>query len=208
MLVEGNDQRLIDVGLLSRFPLGGVRSWRHRRYQNNKGRAIFSRDLLEVDILAKDRSRLLFTVYVNHLKSKLARNDVERRAGNERRKRQAETIAAILRERPPGPVVVLGDMNDTADSPRLKALRDFGLVDALTNPTELGGPYPNDPDPPTSTAWSSRYKAGGPARYELLDQIWLSPDLAANQTGAFVLRRTSRCGDATDHDPTWVRVAL
>src|SRR5581483_10917371 len=29
VLVEGNDERLIDVGILSRFPIGAVTSWRH-----------------------------------------------------------------------------------------------------------------------------------------------------------------------------------
>jgi hypothetical protein len=38
----------------------------------------------------------------------------EKREGNVRRRRQAETIAAIITERPPpGPYVVLGDLNDT-----------------------------------------------------------------------------------------------
>ena len=210
VLVEGNDERLIDVGLLSRYPLGGVRSWRHRRYKNNSGTAIFSRDLLEVDVLAKDRSRVLFTVFVNHLKSQLARNEQERKAGNERRKRQAETIKDILAERGPGPVVVLGDLNDTPDSARLKAIRDAGLVNALTAPSEIGGPYPaSDPFQPTTTAWTHRYKESNkPPDYELFDQIWLSPDLAAKQDGAWVHRRTKRGGDATDHDPAWIRLDL
>ncbi len=41
----------------------------------------------------------------------------------------------------------------------------------------------------------------GRTDYELFEQIWLSPDLADKQTGAFIQRRTSRGGDATDHDP-------
>ena len=148
-------------------------------------------------------------MFVNHLKSQLARNAAERKAGNERRRRQAETIQTILAARPAAPVIVLGDMNDAPASARLQPFRDLGLIDALTNPVEKGGPYPaNDPDQPTTTAWTSRYKSGGPAQYELFDQIWLSPDLAAKQNGAWILRRKSRAGDATDHDPAWVSLSL
>jgi endonuclease/exonuclease/phosphatase family metal-dependent hydrolase len=209
VLVEGNDQRLIDVGLLSRLPLGAVTSWRHRTYQDKGGEPIFSRDLLEVDVLDRKRSRTLFTIFVNHLKSQLARNEAERERGNRRRRRQAETIGAVLAQHAPGPVIVLGDMNDAPDSSRLAPLPAASLVNALGNATERGGPYPaSDPDQPTSPVWTHRYKAGGPARYELFDQIWLSADLAVAQTGAFILRRTSRGGDATDHDPAWVKLSL
>ncbi len=211
VLVEGNDDRLIDVGVISRLPIGSVTSWRHRTYKNRpKEQPVFSRDLLEVDILSENRQRLLLTVYVNHLKSKLAKNAKEKREGNQRRKRQAETIAAILRERPPpGPFVVVGDLNDGPDTARLKPLRDAGLIDALTDPDETGGPYPaNDPTPPTTKAWTHRYRAEGRTDYELFDQIWLSPDLAGKQTGAFIQRRTSRGGDATDHDPAAIVLRL
>jgi hypothetical protein len=102
VLVEGNDDRLIDVGVLSRLPIGAVTSWRHRTYKNRPHeRPIFSRDLLEVDILSDNRERVLLTLYVNHLKSQLARDAEEKREGNLRRKRQVETIAAIIAERPP-----------------------------------------------------------------------------------------------------------
>ena len=211
VLVEGNDDRLIDVGVISRLPIGSVTSWRHRTYKNRpKERPVFSRDLLEVDILSENRQRLLLTIYVNHLKSKLAKNTKEKRDGNLRRKRQAETISTIIGERPPpGPFIVLGDLNDGPGTTRLKALRDMGLVDALTDPDETGGPYPvNDPNPPQTKAWTHRFRAEGRTDYELFDQIWLSRDLAAKQTGAFIQRRTSRGGDATDHDPAVVVLRL
>jgi hypothetical protein len=44
--------------------------------------------------------------------------------------------------------------------------------------------------------------------YELFEQIWLSPDLAGRQTGAWIHRRRSREGDATDHDPPYVAFSL
>jgi predicted extracellular nuclease len=210
VLVEGNDERLIDVGLMSKLPIGAVTSWRHRTYQNRRGRPIFSRDLLRVEVLSNDRKRLLFTLFVNHLKSKLAQSEKERRDGNRRRRRQAETIASVIRERPPrSPYVVLGDMNDAPDSSRLQPLRELGLVDALVDPDETGGPYPaDDPDQPKTKAWTHRYRARRRTDYELFDQIWLSPDLARRQTGAWIHRRRSREGDATDHDPPYVAFSL
>jgi endonuclease/exonuclease/phosphatase family metal-dependent hydrolase len=210
VLVEGNDERLIDLGLISRQPIGAVISWRHRTYQNKRTKPIFSRDLLQVEILSDDRKETLVTLYVNHLKSKLARSARETAAGNLRRKRQAETIATIISERPPpGPYMVLGDMNDSPTTSRLEALPNLGLVNALTDPDETGGPYPaNDPDQPPTRAWTHRFRDKGKTDYELLDQIWLSPDLAPKQTGAWINRRTSRAGDATDHDPPYIRLAL
>jgi hypothetical protein len=40
-----------------------------------------------------------------------------------------------------------------------------------------------------------------------MDQVWLSPALAAKQTGAFE-RRAKVSGDGSDHDPAWVTLDL
>jgi endonuclease/exonuclease/phosphatase family metal-dependent hydrolase len=200
VLVEGNDDRLIDVGIISRQPIGAVVSWRHRTYENRRAKPIFSRDLLQVEILSDDRRKTLLTLYVNHLKSKLARDADETRAGNLRRQTERP---------PPGPFIVLGDMNDTPTTTRLAAIRDLGLVDALTDPDESGGPYPvNDPTPPPNKVWTHRFRANGKTDYELFDQIWLSPDLAQKQAGAWINRHTTREGDATDHDPPYISLSL
>ncbi len=99
-------------------------------------------------------------------------------------------------------------MNDTRESRPLRALPQLGLVDALTDPDETGGPYPpNDPTPPPMKAWTHR-RAEGHTDYELFDRIWLTPDLARRQTGAWINRRTTRGGDASDHDPPYVRLRL
>ena len=66
-----------------------------------------------------------------------------------------------------------------------------------------------DEHPPASTAWTHRYKeAGQPPRYELYDQIWLSPSLADKQTEAWIDRRELHGGDGSDHDPARVKIVL
>jgi hypothetical protein len=47
-----------------------------------------------------------------------------------------------------------------------------------------------------------------PPEYDLFDQVWLSPELAKRQIGAFILRRTKVTRDGTDHDPAWVALDL
>jgi endonuclease/exonuclease/phosphatase family metal-dependent hydrolase len=217
VLVEGNDTRLIDVGVLSRLPVGEVGSWRFRTHPEVPDERIFSRDLLQVDILSPDRRRRLVTVFNNHLKSKLAlgatpeQRAAEEAAAAERRRRQAETVAAISRVQRRGRYVVIGDMNDTPDAAPLRAFAEAGLVDGLTRVEERGGPYPaDDPSVPApGTPWTHRFKdSGQPPRYELFDQVWLSADIAVRQQGAFVHRRRTRGGDGSDHDPAWVALDL
>ena len=78
------------------------------------------------------------------------------------------------------------------------------LVDGLADPQETR-PAKADTPPPASKAWTHRFKESGePARYELFDQIWLSPSLAPRLEEAFIERRTKHSGDGSDHDPAWV----
>lgn len=217
VLVEGNDERLIDVGLLSKFPIGAITSWRYAVHPAAPEEPIFGRDLLEVEILDPTRSRTLLTLYNNHLKSHFIPPGCDPVAGAEaadrQRTRQAETAARIIACRMglARPFVVVGDMNDPPDAAPLAPLvraANLGLVNALAHPVETRPPKHDDP-PPTSPAWTHRYKeAGKPARYELYDQIWLSPGLANKLDGAWIDRRTRHSGDGSDHDPAWIRLNL
>jgi len=217
VLVEGNDQRLIDVGLVSRLPVGAVTSWRHAEYPDRPGEPVFSRDLLEVEILHPKTRQKLLTIFNNHLKSKLVmpgEDAVESKAKSDaRRKNQAEVAARIVRARtrPNSHYMILGDMNDTPGSSCLEPLvldPNLKLVNGLAAPRETR-PAKADTPPPASIAWTHRFKeAGKPASYELFDQIWLSPSLAARQQAAWIHRRSKHGGDGSDHDPAWIEVKL
>jgi hypothetical protein len=98
-------------------------------------------------------------------------------------------------------------MNDT---PTSKPLESFTkLVNGLKQVEERGG-TPNYGDtPPANKRWTHRFKESGQApEYELFDEVWLSPQLAKRQMGAFILRRTKVTRDGTEHDPAWVTLGL
>ncbi|MET8678917.1 endonuclease/exonuclease/phosphatase family protein [Streptomyces sp. NPDC004647] len=218
-LIEGNDPRLIDLAVLSKLPIGAVTSWQHAAHPKLHTERVFSRDLLEVEILdPRDRDRRLLTIFNNHLKSQFVEPghspELGAAANDERRRLQAETIAHIVsaRSRPDGRFLVLGDMNDTPDAPTLSALghsSELSLTEGLSHPVETREPKADVPPPPPSGSWTHRFKESGqPAKYELFDQIWLSRNLVSRQKGAFIDRRTRHGGDGSDHDPAWVVLDL
>jgi endonuclease/exonuclease/phosphatase family metal-dependent hydrolase len=214
VLIEGNDPRLIDVGVLSKLPIGGVTSWQHAVHPDDPSEPVFGRDLLEVEILNPSRAERLMTLFISHLKSHYVdfRDDpvAGEAANTQRRTRQAQVIAEIVkaRTRPQSRFIVLGDMNDPPDSPTLQPLASamgLSLMNALTDPLETRPAR----EETSSKAWTYRHKPSGqPAQHSLYDHIWLSPSLAAKQSGAWIDRRVRLTGDGSDHDPAWIEVRL
>ncbi|OFW37882.1 MAG: hypothetical protein A3J28_02215 [Acidobacteria bacterium RIFCSPLOWO2_12_FULL_60_22] len=216
-LVEGNDRRLIDVGILSKLPIGIIVSHQTAVHPDEPDQRVFSRDLLQVEILDNNRDKL-FTIYNTHLKSHFVPfgEDPEEGAAdaNERRRRQAEMVSRIIgRMEPPNSRFVLtGDMNDPPDSQFLELMLTVDnqpLVNALEHPAETRAPKAETPGQgpgPQSPAWTHRFNPPGAEfpRYELFDHIWLSQSLADRFADPTIDRRTKHGGDASDHDPAWV----
>jgi endonuclease/exonuclease/phosphatase family metal-dependent hydrolase len=131
LLIDGHDERNIDVGVLSCFPITEIRT--HVDDRDEDGHRIFSRDCLEASFLLEGGETL--TLFVNHLKSKLMMSngdDLDERKeklreSHGRRLAQAKAVAALVEARFAGRheralYAVLGDFNDVAASPYLAPL--------------------------------------------------------------------------------------
>ena len=135
LLIDGNDPRGIDIGLLSRFPIRSVRS-HIDDVSPNKRQQIFSRDRPEFEVDLPD-GRTLWLLG-NHFKSKgygiQAANDAKR-------KLQAGRVRELLRrfDLTRDLVVVAGDFNDSPNSASLKPLLTTPeLFDVLKSPLHSG----------------------------------------------------------------------
>ena len=121
MLIEGNDPRGIDVGLLARstYPITDLRT---HIFDTDQVGPVFSRDCCEYHLKGPDGERLV--VLVNHLKSK-GYGDSTDPIGAKRRNRQATRIAEIYRgllAEGVTRVAVIGDLNDDPTSGSLSPL--------------------------------------------------------------------------------------
>ncbi len=131
MVIDGNDERGIDVGILSRYPITAIKSHIDDRFKSSNGQTypIFSRDCPEYTI---DIGGGQFIHYLcNHLKSKGYGSPA---SSNAKRKRQADQIVKILGsyDLTKDLVVVAGDFNDTPGSAPLKNLMAVpNLIDVL-----------------------------------------------------------------------------
>ena len=220
-LIEGNDPRLIDVGVLSKLPIGAITSHQTATHPDDPGARVFGRDLLQVEILKPNGDRL-FNLYNTHMKSHFVPHDQDQDEGkaraNARRKRQAEATARIMsrQERKGANFILLGDMNDPPTSEFLEPMFTVdgdAMTNGLANAGETRPPKPETAgqgDGPQTAQWTHRFNPPGaePPHYELFDQIWLSKGLSPRLQSAMIDRRTKHGGDGSDHDPAWVVLDL
>src|SRR5215212_3195274 len=162
MLIDGNDERGIDVGLLTKpeYTLESIVS--HVDDMEN-GHRIFSRDCPEFTVRVGETTRVL--LLVNHLKSKGFGSKAESDA---RRKAQAKRVREIYnlrRSQGIDMIAVVGDFNDTPDSDPLRPLLSEGsdLRDISAHPQ-----FQSDGRPGTF---------GNGTKSNKIDYILLSPAL-------------------------------
>ena len=169
MLLDGNDLRGIDVGLYSKFPIGGI--WTHM-FDGTSTSKTFSRDCPEYEVFLPSGQPVY--VLCNHLKSK--GYDAFGTADS-RRKRQAKAIADMLKQYDLRNdwVIVAGDLNDTPKSNPLKPLMDVrNLYDVLALQ------FPND----QAKRWTYHYRS-----FEQIDYLLVSKPLKDRFVEAGVERR-------------------
>ncbi|MFP9139493.1 endonuclease/exonuclease/phosphatase family protein [Devosia sp. XGJD_8] len=176
MLIDGNDQRGIDVGLMvtNGFSVGLMRS--HIADMLPNGERVFSRDCPEYQVITP--SGEIIWVLPSHFKSKYGGNDpssVKKRAA------QAERTAEIyeaLRADGQDKVVVLGDLNDTPDAaPLQRLLAQTDLKEVTEHPRFSPGQF----------SGIGTYGTGSKAHK--IDYLLLSPALFARVTAAGLFRK-------------------
>ena len=119
--IEGNDSRGIDVALVSRIPVGQVRSHQYLRFPAvNGGTQGFMRDVLSVTL--EPPGGQPFEAWVVHLKS----NSGGREAAEPIRLAEARELRKLLDARltadPQARFAVMGDFNDTWGTPTMTTI--------------------------------------------------------------------------------------
>jgi endonuclease/exonuclease/phosphatase family metal-dependent hydrolase len=192
MLIDGNDDRGIDVALMSRtgYEIAGIAS--HVDDRDSKGE-IFSRDCPEYTIATPGGERLV--VLANHLKSKGYGSQA---SSNAKRRRQARRVAQLYRRlsaEGQANVIVVGDFNDTPDSkPLTPLLAQTDLRDITTHPKFTGDGRPGT-------------FANG-AKSNKIDYVLLSPALYDRVSGGGIFRKGvwgGKNGTLFAHYPTITR---
>lgn len=209
MLIDGNDERGIDVGILTRkdYPVESIVS--HVYDTDDKG-TVFSRDCAEYRIATPSGKTLL--VLVNHFKSKGYGSST---SSNAKRERQARQVRKVYDERLQAGfeyIAIAGDLNDTPDSsPLAPLLGDGALVDIMAHPSFAGDGRPG--------THGNGNKSGK------LDYILMSPKLAQAVQAGGIERRGVWGGkhgtlfphfpeieeekdEASDHAALWVDLNL
>lgn len=191
MLIDGNDDRGIDVGLMTRKKFEIVSIASHVDDEDEDG-LVFSRDCAQFEIQTAAGSSLV--VLANHFKSKGFGSPA---TSNAKRKRQAARTATIYRQlrQKHDFIAVIGDLNDTPDSDPLSPLfHQTGLKDI----SELEG-FDDGGRPGTFKNGTASNK---------IDYILLSPALFDKATAGGIFRMGvwgGKNGDLFPHFPEITR---
>lgn len=222
ILVDGNDPRQIDVAVLSRFPIVAVRSYQHLR----DGKFyLFSRDCLMVDVQVNGSN---LTLFVNHLKSMLDKDNPSQGRKNTREKRikQAAEVKKIVEDRfkeklSSSAWAIVGDFNDYLGPGQGTT---SGVTELVTWP-EVENVVDRLPVAERWTHFFDGAPAGEPPLRQL-DYILLSSSLAAsnNATVPKIVRRglstkakgytgprfpgVTAKSEASDHCPVAIHITL
>lgn len=193
----------IFLGLLSKFPIVSRTPHTNDFYILNGKRYQVSRGFMEVKI--KVNETYYFTLINVHLKS---RRQIQRADEAQMRLQEAKIlrkkIDAIFKADPNVNLIVLGDFNDTKNSPVLRTVIGSGKHRLLdTRPAERNGDSGYTPGGKADSrvvTWTHYYSEED--SYERVDYILLSPGMANEwiSSGTYVVTYPD-WGIASDHRP-------
>lgn len=209
LLMDGNDPRGIDLGLMSRVGVSGMRS--HVDLRNLVGHAMFPRDCAAYFFEVPGTPPVTMIVLANHFSSQASDRTGKRRA------EQAACVAGVVdRMLAFTPfVAVMGDLNEAPSRGNLAPLLQHpSLADAMSLPQ-----YPE------RDTFPGTYKTGSASNK--LDYIFLSKALQQRVQAVGVERRGTRSSkwtafeslqamsvakaerfQASDHHCVWVDLAF
>jgi endonuclease/exonuclease/phosphatase family metal-dependent hydrolase len=197
----------IHVAILSKFPFVNRRPHTNDSFLLHGRRFFVSRGFAEVDIQVKPG--YTFTLFAAHLKSRRVVPDADE---TELREQEAillrEKIDARLAANPQANLMVVGDFNNTKDSPSTKTIigrRPNALKDI--RPAERNGDNQPNPIPyfePPNITWTHYF--GKEDTYSRIDYILASRGLARewDTNGTYVLALPN-WGVGSDHRPIVAR---
>jgi endonuclease/exonuclease/phosphatase family metal-dependent hydrolase len=181
LLIDGNDPRGINVGVLSRHEIVSARSHRHERVEDLHEK-LFSRDCLELefDVCGKP-----LWVCNNHNKS-MRDGRAETR---ETRLRQVRRIAEILDRarssgRYGGNLVVLGDFNDYAVGGHGDPLSSLGPLLGDAELVDMIGERIDEKDERYTHFYGGADGSKGELQYATIDYLFVEKALATSPANA------------------------
>lgn len=207
MVIDGNDERGINVGLMARpgYTMSYVRSHAHMGHLSGGGGQVFSRDCAEYLIITPEKQQVW--ILNNHFKSK-------RGGGDAKRHEQAMAVRSIYERLKANRahIAIVGDLNDLPGSTALAPLLGDGC--------DLKSAYDH-----------KKFTKNGPGTFgdctdkEQFDYILLSPALfdkvqagGINRNGLWGGKSpgswprfeeiTSKAQSASDHAALWVDLDL
>ncbi len=202
MLIDGNDKRGIDVGIMSRFPITSITS--HIDDIDTRGERVFSRDCPQYTIELSDGTSI--AILPNHFKSKRGGDNAASRARRTSQSTRASQIA-LAALAATDYVMIAGDLNDTPEGPELAPVFSGGFVDVMDHPD-----YPTDRPGTYGTGLAANK----------LDYLIMSPSLRQCLSTTGIERRgsyhpqtwqpfdtvRSKKQEASDHHCVWAEFEL
>lgn len=219
MVIDGNDDRGIDVGLMTRagYEIGLMRS--HIHDVTPTGRWIYSRDCPEYEVTTPTGESIW--VLPNHFKSKFGGDNPESRAKREAQAARTAETYERLRSDGHDKIVILGDFNDTPDSsPLARLLAGTDLTDVSEHPSFDTGEFTGRPG--TDDRGIGTFGLGNDN--QKIDYLLLSPALFDRVTAGGLFRMGAWPGSrpprwsvypqlqreihvASDHHVIWTDIA-